>query len=119
MHRRRRRAPARDAGCTDRALHQPLFATRACSGRPSRPCPVEPTSLGWNEHGERCQAVPAMEGIAVMRRRWVRAAAVGLLLLVLPTAAQHDAQAAAPSPAAWDLVGAINAERFNIGLAPL
>ena len=54
-----------------------------------------------------------------MRHRRVRAAAVGLLLVVLPAVVHHDARAAAPPPAAWDLVGAINAERFHLGLPPL
>ena len=54
-----------------------------------------------------------------MRDRRVRAALAGLLLLVLPAVVHHDARAAAPSPASWDLVGAINAERFQLGLPPL
>jgi putative cell wall-binding protein len=52
--------------------------------------------------------------------RCARTLLIGVLVVVvlgLPGA--DDVQAGAPSPAAWDLVAAVNAERFNVGLPPL
>jgi len=51
----------------------------------------------------------------------VRALRVLMLgaVLALPVVQNEPAMAVAPTPAAWDLVGAINQERYSLGLAPV